>query len=52
MESIPNNNNMLETEVAVLLNYLSDFWRSLDFHLINCEIELHFSWSRYYLIPE
>ena len=26
--------------------------RSLDFPLINCEIELYLSWSRYYIIPE
>ena len=42
----PNDNNILEAEVVVPLKYLSNFWRSLDLHLINCEIELDLSWSR------
>ena len=36
----PNNNSRLNKEVAVPLKYLSKSWRSLDFLLINCEIEL------------
>ena len=35
-----NNNNILDAKVVVPLKYLSNFWRSLDFPLINCEIEL------------
>ena len=31
---------------------MSNFWRSLDFLLINCEIELDLSWSRYCVISE
>ena len=38
--STPNNNNILDAEVVIPLNYLSNFWRSLDFSLINCKIEL------------
>ena len=38
--STPNKNNMLNAEVVVLLKYLSNFWRSLDWSFINCEIEL------------
>ena len=41
------NDNILDTEIVVPLKYLSNFWRSLDFSLINCEIELDLSWSRY-----
>ena len=37
---IPSNNNTLDTEPVVPLKYLSNFWRFLDFPLINCEIEL------------
>ena len=37
----------LNTEVVVLLKYLSNFWRSLDLHLINCDIKIDLSWSRY-----
>ena len=30
----------------VPLKYLSNFWRSLEMPLINCEIELILTWSR------
>ena len=29
-----------ETEIVIPLKYLSNFWRSLNIPLINCEIEL------------
>ena len=35
--------NILETEVAVPLKYLSNFWRFLDFPLINQKTELDLS---------
>ena len=38
--STPADNNTLDTEFVVLLKYLSNFWRSLDLPLINCEIGL------------
>ena len=50
--STPNNGNRLNAEVIVPLKYLSNFWRSLDLHLINCEIELDLSWSIYFVITE
>ena len=31
-------------EIAILLKYLSNFWRNLDMPLINCEISLTLSW--------
>ena len=40
---MPNNNNTLKAEVAVPLKYLTNFWRSLDLPLINCEIEIDLS---------
>ena len=43
----PNDNNVLDAEVVVPLKYLSNFWRSLDLPLINCQIELDLSLSRY-----
>ena len=49
--SMPNNSNV-NAEVVVPLKYLSNFWRSLDLPLINCEIELDLSWSRYCVISE
>ena len=31
---------------------MSNFWRSLDLPLINCEIELNLSWSKESIISE
>ena len=33
-------------EAMVPLKYLSNFWRTLEMPLINCEISLHLKWSR------
>ena len=38
--SMPNNNNMLDATVVFPVKYLSNYWRSIDFPLINCEIEV------------
>ena len=35
-----------ETEIVIPLKYLSNFWRSLDIPLINCEVELILTWSK------
>ena len=35
-----------ETEIVVPLKYLSNFWRTLNIPLINCEIELILTWSK------
>ena len=37
--STPNNGNRLDEEVVILLKYVSNFWRSFNLLLINCEIE-------------
>ena len=50
--SAPADNSRLDAKVVVPLKYLSDFWRSLDLPLINCEIELHFWWSGNCIISE
>ena len=36
----------IETEVAIPLKHLSNFWRSLNIPLINCEVELILTWSK------
>ena len=41
----PTNGNRKDVEVAVLLKYLSNFWRTLEMSLINCEIILILKWS-------
>ena len=48
----PNDNNILDAEIIFPLKYLGNFWRSLNFSLINCEMELDLSWSRYSIISE
>ena len=35
-----------ETEVVIPLKYLSNFWRSLDIPLINCEVEIILTWTK------
>ena len=48
--STPADNNTLHTDFVVPLKYLSNFWRSLDLLIINCEIKLDLSWSRHCII--
>ena len=35
-----------KNEVIILLIYLSNFWRTLNIPLINCEVELILIWSK------
>ena len=41
----PNNNNVNDVEIMVPLKYLSNFWRTLEMPLINCEVKLDLTWS-------
>ena len=50
--SMPKNNNILDAKVVVPLKSLSNFWRSLDLPLINCEIKLDLTWSKNCIISE
>ena len=36
----PNNGNEKDVEIMVPLKYLSNFWRTLEMHSINCEVNL------------
>ena len=48
-----NNGNIagrVDAEIMVPLKYLSNFWRTLEMSLINCEIELILTWSRDFVI--
>ena len=36
----PNNDNEKDVEIMVPLMYLSNFWRTLELPLINCEVNL------------
>ena len=45
-----NNNDgniagRVDVEIMVPLKYLSNFWRTLEMPLINCEVELILTWS-------
>ena len=46
----PANYIALDTEVAAQFKYLSNFWRSFDFPVITCDIELELSWSKHRII--
>ena len=35
-----------DVEIMVPLKYLSNFWRTLEMHLINCNISFQLKWSR------
>ena len=40
-----NDNGRIDVEIMVPLKYFSNFWRTLEIPLINCEIELILTWS-------
>ena len=40
-----NDGRIDHVEIMVLLKYLSNFWRTLEMPLINCEVELILTWS-------
>ena len=41
-----NNNGRIDNvEIMVPLKYLSNFWRTLEMPLINCEVNLILTWS-------
>ena len=40
-----NKSGKKEVEIAVPLKYLSNFWRTLNMTLINCELSLTLTWS-------
>ena len=41
----PAGGNEKVVEIMVPLNYLSNFWRTLEMPLINCEVSLMLTWS-------
>ena len=50
--STPDDNNILDAEVFLLLKNLSNISRSLDLRLIKCGIEVDLSWSKECIISE
>ena len=41
----PNHNNEKDVEIMVPLKYLSNYWRTLEMPLINCEVNLILRWT-------
>ena len=41
-----NNDSLTNAKLVIPLIYLSNFWRSLNIPLINCDIELILTWSK------
>ena len=48
MENGVTHNNLTKNDVKIVvpLKYLSNFWRSLNILLINCELELILTWFK------
>ena len=46
----PNSSNEKDIEIMVPLNYLSNFWRTLEMPLINCEVNIILTWSSSFVI--
>ena len=42
----PADGNTKDVEIIVPLKYLSNFWRTLEIPLINCEVNLILTWSK------
>ena len=41
----PADANTKDVEIIVPLKYVSNFWRTLEMPLINCEVNLILTWS-------
>ena len=48
----PNDDNEKDIEIMVPLKYLSNFWRTLEMPLINCEVNHILTWSSTCVITE
>ena len=46
----PADGNTKRVEIIVPWKYLSNFWRTLEMPLLNCEVNLILTWSSTYVI--
>ena len=44
--TVARNRAFKDIKIAVLLKYLSNFWRTLEIPLINCKIYIELNWSK------
>ena len=47
-----NNGNTKKIDFFFPLKHLSNFWRTLDMPLINCEVNLILTWSKNYVLTD
>ena len=47
---VTDANGTKNVEIMVTLKYLSNFWRTLKMHLINCEVNLILTWYKRFVI--
>ena len=47
---VENNVEKDDVKIVVPLKYLSNFWRTLDTSLINCEVSLTLTWSKNFVL--
>ena len=45
-KTLEDNDSLTNAKVVIPLKYLSNFWRSLNIPLINCEVALILTWSK------
>ena len=43
---IPDDSNTKDVEIIIPLKYLSNFWKTLEMLLVNCEVNLILAWSK------
>ena len=46
------NDSLTNVKCIIPLKYLSNFWRSLNIPLINCEVELILIWSKNFVLAD
>ena len=47
-----DNDSLTNAKVVIPLKHLSNFWRSLNIPLINCEVELILTWPKNYVLAD
>ena len=47
-----DNDSLTNAKVVIPLKHLSNFWRSLNIPLINCEVELILTWSKNWVLAD
>ena len=44
-DNYSKTSGIINVKIAVSLKYLSNFWRTLEMPLINCEVNIILTWS-------